>query len=580
MLPLTHYFTKAAADADIFTPRICHASSSLRSIGDDIRGGPASSPPSTGNLCPQPETQKLGEDMKVQVIEYALLHGQAAALRKYPAANQSTLQRWVAKCKADRARALMLAPAGTAAIATDVRESTTDLRINNGRKLPPSAYDSVFDWFHDMRAAGNPVSSILLRAQVLRLVEDHHPHLLPENGGWLTCSKSMLATLRAQLDVTRRKATTAKRAFVEKKEQIRDIFNSRVSFICNEHGIPPSLAFHMDETGVLLLPVPKHTLHKRGDKVVSISHSDDKRQVTCIVAGDLAGGMLPGQMIMESAAASRLPKVDGLHITTSHNHWATDVTTMEWLETVLKPAAMEAKMKLHLPPDHAAVLLWDVFASHRSATVRAHIEQHMPWLKLVYIPANCTDFLQPADVSLNAPFKARLRELSSAWLAEQMASGIAPDLRIRRLRPLAATWTKEALDYVATTEAAANGLKRIGLNQCWQACKVTHARSLHAAGHLWHSMSRNDLVAPGGAASAARVEPGPEAALIELSESEGEQAPLTSATTQAGTKRRRPYRCSVCKQLNHTKAACPVLRQAKLQATRLAAATQKAESHE
>lgn len=573
MLPLTHYFTKSSADDKLWATRICYPKHSGQSAVGDIHHATASSTRPADTPCPQPASTIICEELKVEMTEYALMHGQAAALRRYPAAKQSTLQRWVAKCRADRARALALAPAGAAAIGTHIGESTADLRVNNGRQLPADVYDSVFDWFHQMRAAGNAVSSLLLRSQVLHLVGSRHPHLLVENGGWLTCSNAMLASLRDQLNVSRRKATTAKRALVEKKEQIRDIFLSRVSFVCNQHGVPPSLAFHMDETGVLLLPVPKHTLHSRGSKVVTISHSDDKRQVTCIVGGDLAGGMLPGQMIMERAAASRLPKVEGLHITTSHNHWATDVTTMEWLETVLKPAAMEAKKKLQLEPDHAAVLLWDVFASHRSAAVRAHIEQHMPWLKLVYIPANCTDFLQPADVALNAPFKARLRELSSAWLASQLDAGTAPDLRIRRLRPLAATWTKQALDYVATTDAAKNGLKHIGLNHCWQAHKVAHARSLHEAGHLWNSMSRNDLVAPNGAAGAARVERGPDVSVVDLSESEDEKAapPDASAASQAGTKRRRPYRCSVCKKLNHTKAACPILRQAKNEAKRRAA---------
>lgn len=37
-----------------------------------------------------------------------------------------------------------------------------------------------------------------------------------------------------------------------------------------------------------------------------------------------------------------------------------------------------------------------------------------PWIKLLYVPANCTSVLQPCDIALNKPFKGALRDAFSS----------------------------------------------------------------------------------------------------------------------------------------------------------------------
>lgn len=507
-------------------------------------------------------TKNYSAKVKEEVALYAMEHGIVAACSKYCTIPRTTIRNWVAKAERFRQEAAAAAPAEVGAVDFAGTHALADGRSWNGRRLPDALMDALFDWFHAAREAGLGISRLQLRARVLKLVTDMCPGMLACNGGWLACQGGMLRELEKELNLGRRVATTAKRGSVDSVENIRTLFIARVAYICNAFSIPKRLVFHMDETGVKLLPVSQSTLNVRGAKAVAIRHSDDKRQVTCVVAGDLDGSILPGQVIFAQGAAARLPKVSGLHTTTSENHWAQPHTTIEWLETVLRPAADAARAALQLPPQQHALLLWDVYASHRCEEERTYIADALPWLKLVFVPANCTGFLQPADVSLNKPFKTRVRQLAEHWLAEQYDAGKIPDLRIRNLRHLAAEWMKDALSYLATTDAAENGLRRIGLHTCWRADIINQAQAWHKAGHLWKSHSPNDVVALAGEVASAAVRRSIPPPQVEVSDDEAPHAAAAQVRT-VGTKRKRVFHCSFCKKPGHTKPTCERYKDAK-----------------
>ena len=58
------------------------------------------------------------------------------------------------------------------------------------------------------------------------------------------------------------------------------------------NDIPDELIFNWDQTGLHMVPTGEWTMHKNGDKVVPIAHSDDKRQITAVLAATLKGYML------------------------------------------------------------------------------------------------------------------------------------------------------------------------------------------------------------------------------------------------------------------------------------------------
>ena len=491
--------------------------------------------------------QFYSDELKVSATEYALANGIAAGLRKFPEIKRSTLRGWVAKAQAALQDAQEQNPEGHCAIPVDYDVVLSDGRASNGRKVPQSVYDRVYDRVYEMRDETLAVSRDDMRRELLAAATELHPSMLPEHGGWLRCSAGMMANMESEMSLSRRVATNAKRGQAD-KETSRKLYIARIAYVCHVHSIPKDLVFHMDETGVHLLPVPTRTLATKGSKVVSIAHGDDKRQVTCVIGGDLAGSLLPLQIIYGAGAQNRLPKVEGVFTTWSPSHWSTLDTLKQWLDDVLVPVARSKKEALGLDAAHPVLLTWDVYPAHRSSELRDYMHRVYPWIKLVYVPANCTDFLQVADVALNMPFKRRLRAECQEWLVSEMKAGRAPDTGLRGMRIRIAQWAKAAADGVAATSAAANGIRQVGLTRIKRMDEVNVALSLHEAKHLWASASRNDIVAIEGAAAGAAVCIPPPPACVDISDDEGEDV---SSRPRALRKR-----CSYCNQGGHTKLAC------------------------
>jgi len=52
------------------------------------------------------------------------------------------------------------------------------------------------------------------------------------------------------------------------------------------------------------------------------------------------------------------------------------------------------------------------------------LKQEAPWIKLHYIPQNCTGRLQPADVGLQKPFKDGARDCFSQYVLSEFSCSV------------------------------------------------------------------------------------------------------------------------------------------------------------
>ena len=104
--------------------------------------------------------------------------------------------------------------------------------------------------------------------------------------------------------------------------------------------IPFDLVINWDQTGIHYVPVGSWTMEKEGSKRVEIVAVDDKRQITAVFAGSLAGDFLPPQLIYKGTTKRCLPGVNfpsDWHITHSHNHWSNESTMKAYIEKILLP---------------------------------------------------------------------------------------------------------------------------------------------------------------------------------------------------------------------------------------------------
>ena len=124
------------------------------------------------------------------------------------------------------------------------------------------------------------------------------------------------------------------------------------------------------------------------------------------------------------------------------------------------------KIKLKLSPDHPALLLFDNFKGQCTKKLLGLLDSSN--VSVILIPANCTDRLQPLDISVNKAAKEFLRKAFQKWYALQVwaqLEGKAPadpvDLRISVMKPLGAKWLMDL--YKGKPEIIKNGFKEAGV---------------------------------------------------------------------------------------------------------------------
>ena len=133
-------------------------------------------------------------------------------------------------------------------------------------------------------------------------------------------------------------------------------------------------------------------------------------------------------------------------------------------------------LKLKLSDDHPALEIFDVFKGQQTADIATILEENN--IHVVDVPPNCTDRLQPMDLSINKAAKEFIRKQFSDWYAtevnKQLEEGkqdISPvDLRMSIMKPLGARWLVSLYDYLnQQNDIIITGFKAAGIDSCFNA---------------------------------------------------------------------------------------------------------------
>ena len=96
---------------------------------------------------------------------------------------------------------------------------------------------------------------------------------------------------------------------------------------------PGELVINWDQTGIHYVPISSWTMAKKGSKRVEIPGSDDKRQITGVFGGTMAGDFLPPQLIYQGKTRKSLPPVTltpDLHVIFTENHWSNEKAMVDY----------------------------------------------------------------------------------------------------------------------------------------------------------------------------------------------------------------------------------------------------------
>ena len=237
--------------------------------------------------------------------------------------------------------------------------------------------------------------------------------------------------------------------------------------------IPPELILNWDHTALHLVPTGQWTMNKSGEKVVPIINSDDKRQITAVLAVTMSGEYLPPQLIYKGKTKRCHPVGEvpqGWDIWHSHNHWANEETMIRYVETVIAPFLDDKRAVSQLDKTHPALAVFDCFRGQTTPDFNAVLQKHN--IIQVPVPANRTGKLQPLDISINKPVKDELRRRFHSWYAEEVTKQmrtlsiheVQVDVSAAAIKSKSLGWFVSTWQSVSTRPALAiNGFKRAGI---------------------------------------------------------------------------------------------------------------------
>ena len=139
-------------------------------------------------------------------------------------------------------------------------------------------------------------------------------------------------------------------------------------------------------------------------------------------------------------------------ITHTKSHWSNDdrESMIRYVEKVLLPYVESVRNSLLITQhDQMALAIFDVFKAHRSDKLLALHKKSR--IAVVFVPASCTDKLQPLDQRINKKYKQELRKEFQMWFANMVAKKLSNkkdndertadiDLRTSVMKPLHAKW--------------------------------------------------------------------------------------------------------------------------------------------
>ena len=240
--------------------------------------------------------------------------------------------------------------------------------------------------------------------------------------------------------------------------------------------IPEDLIINFDQTGIKYVPVTSWTMEQEGSKCVEVVAKDDKQQITAVFAASFTEEFLPPQLVYQCKTERCLPQFQfppDWNITFLPNHQSNELIMKEYFyfEEIILPYNNKKQEDLKLVKNHPALLIFNnnYFKVQCTKDLLTFLDDKN--IHVVFIPANCTDKLQPLDLGVN---KASKNFLKIGSYAQEICSQLqgeaerkAVDLRLSVVKPLGGRWMISLYDYLkAKPDIVHSGFKEAGIVNC------------------------------------------------------------------------------------------------------------------
>ena len=141
-----------------------------------------------------------------------------------------------------------------------------------------------------------------------------------------------------------------------------------------------------------------------------------------------------------------------------------------YIEKIIVPFVSQKREALNLPTTQPALALFDCFRGQTTPDILSLLEEHS--IIAVQVPANCTDRLQPMDISINKPVKDDMKKRFQSWYAAEVqkqlkevpVDQVKVDVASSPIKTKSAHWIISAWQALTSRpEVAINGFKKTGI---------------------------------------------------------------------------------------------------------------------
>jgi hypothetical protein len=273
----------------------------------------------------------------------------------------------------------------------------------------------------------------IFKISVVRKVQRHYVW------DYFNCRESFVRKfLKNEMKWTLRRSTRPGKKIPDGVTSILTDAFLRLVYTITENSVAIALCVNTDQTMVIYAAGASETYAPKGSKQVDVVGKDEKRGFTVVVGISMSGELLPFQVIYVGSTPCSLPTAgtpDYLEATGvlefqfgsgGTNHWSTLSTMQSYVTNILAPY-----FECH-KGDPNQICIWqiDCWSVHRSEEFRSWMYTTYPWIRIHYVPANCTGLFQPCDVGIQRVLKLAIRRSALQDIInntmEQLGKGIEP----------------------------------------------------------------------------------------------------------------------------------------------------------
>jgi len=276
-------------------------------------------------------------------------------------------------------------------------------RVGSGKEAAyPLAENALKKWIIDLRNRGLGATPSIVKSKMTELLSNDFSEQYPNAAREFKASDSWFnLLLRRHKFSLRRRTKIGQKLPQELQQKVAD-FHEFIKNIRIENNFDPSCIINLDETPVFFDMAGAMTIDYRGAKTVHIrTTGNDKNRFTCVLAVLADGTKLPPMIIFKGKRLQKGDYPPDVIVRMNEDGWMTEKLMVDWLNAVWGEKIIKHGKKRSL-------FIVDSFRGHLTQSVKSKCQEQN--LVLGVIPGGLTSIVQPLDVSINKPFKDRLRE--------------------------------------------------------------------------------------------------------------------------------------------------------------------------